>query len=101
MKQINLMFRGIPLSFGSWFVLFSAILSIGATNLSAQNKSSKITVSGIVTDATTKQPIVGASVWIKDGTSGIVTNNEGRYVLTFEASKNSVLAASFLGYTTL
>lgn len=55
------------------------------------------TVSGIVTDAQTSEPISGATVMLKGTTSGAFTDDEGRYSVT--ASNGDTLRFSFFGYT--
>ncbi|WP_242052350.1 SusC/RagA family TonB-linked outer membrane protein [Dysgonomonas sp. GY75] len=57
----------------------------------------KKTITGVVTDAVTGQPVIGASVWIKDSTTGTFTDADGKFsIQTGEAQ--GVLVFSFLGY---
>ncbi|MDR1171155.1 MAG: TonB-dependent receptor [Bacteroidales bacterium] len=58
-----------------------------------------ITVSGTVTDAVTKEPLVGATVWIKETTVGSTADIDGKYSIKV-TGENAVLAVSFVGYTT-
>ncbi|MCE4562888.1 TonB-dependent receptor [Maribellus sp. CM-23] len=55
------------------------------------------TVSGIVTD-NNNEPIIGATVAIKNTTVGTITNIDGEY--TIEVPQNGTLVFQFLGYTT-
>ena len=57
------------------------------------------TISGIVLDIETDQPIVGAQVWLKDTTIGSTTNSSGRFEISFQGNY-TVLNVSFLGYET-
>ena len=45
------------------------------------------TVSGRITDAVTKEPIIGAAVTIKGKTSGTLTNNNGQFSLSIAKQK--------------
>jgi len=56
-------------------------------------------ITGIVTDATTKQPIIGVSVWIKESTTGTFTDVDGRYSISVDGT-TGILAFSFVGYKT-
>ncbi|MCK3682876.1 TonB-dependent receptor [Maribellus sp. YY47] len=56
-----------------------------------------ITVSGIVTD-NNNEPIVGATVAVKNTTVGTITNISGEYSL--DVPQNAMLVFQFLGYTT-
>ncbi|MDR3059961.1 MAG: carboxypeptidase-like regulatory domain-containing protein, partial [Prevotella sp.] len=71
------------------FILMLFIVSGGVF---AQN----ITVSGVITDSQTKEPIIGVSVAVKGTTTGTFSDENGRY--SIPASRNAVLTASFLGY---
>lgn len=52
------------------------------------------TISGIVLDIETDQPIVGAQVWLKDTTIGSTTNSSGRFEISFQGNY-TVLNVSF------
>ena len=56
------------------------------------------TVTGIVTDAASKLPLIGASVLVKGAAVGITTDLAGRYVI--KASPKAELIFSYLGYET-
>lgn len=53
------------------FITFAIIIS----SLSAKNPDKKIT--GSVHDLKTKEPIIGASIWVKELNSGVVTDLDG------------------------
>lgn len=57
----------------------------------SQNK-----ISGTVFDAQTKEPIIGASIYVPGG-NGTITNIDGKYELTYE-NKNVKIICSFIGY---
>ncbi|MCK7557789.1 carboxypeptidase-like regulatory domain-containing protein [Chitinophaga sedimenti] len=54
------------------------------------------TISGTVTDAA-GAPIPGASVFIKGTSTGMTTNNEGKYILT-NVRENAVVVFRMIGY---
>lgn len=66
------------------------------TDVAAQNSGSA-TVQGIVRDEVTKEPVVGAQVWIKDSSYGTITDGEGRYSIKY-SGKYALLCVSFFGY---
>ncbi len=57
---------------------------------------SQITVSGIVTEAETGNPLSGATVRVKGTTIGMLSDNDGRYILDIP-SYGEVLTFSFVG----
>lgn len=68
------------------FAIFSAVL------LTAQTQ-----VSGVVIDAKTGEPVIGASVLIQGTTVGTVTDYDGKFLLDVP-DKKSLLEVSYLGY---
>ncbi len=82
--------KNSPLLLLAWlFVLCSA----------GQVQAQSITVTGTVTAAETGDPLIGASVLVKDASSGTVTDIDGTYSLN--VPEGSVLVFSYVGYTTL
>ncbi|MFD2519637.1 SusC/RagA family TonB-linked outer membrane protein [Emticicia soli] len=68
---------------------------------STSNVDSKIvdiTVKGRVTDETTGEPLIGASVVVKGTQKGATTDANGSYSIVVP-SQNSVLVVGFIGYT--
>ena len=68
------------------------LLAFFSTGLMAQN-----TISGIVTDASNGEPLIGASVVIDGTTTGTTTGLDGRYSISGAEAKASV-TASYVGY---
>lgn len=58
----------------------------------------KKTVRGVVTDAFTSDPIIGAAVMVKGTTTGTATNIDGDF--TLECSVGDTLSVSYIGYAT-
>ena len=58
------------------------------------------TITGKVTDASTKEPLSGASVVAKGGTQGTATNANGEFTLTVPNSV-TMLSISYVGYQLL
>ena len=54
------------------------------------------TVSGVVSDGSTGEALIGASVIVKDANRGTITDIDGSY--SVEATANDVLIFSFVGY---
>jgi TonB-linked SusC/RagA family outer membrane protein len=79
--------NGLPIA---WLVLFACFLP---WKLYAQNQP---TVTGIVTDSLTQQPLPGVTVLIKGTSKGAATDAQG--VFKLPAGSNDVLVFSFVGY---
>ena len=59
----------------------------------------QISVSGIVKDAVTGDPVLGASVTVKGSTKGVITDTKGAFVLSVPS--NATLTVKYIGYTTV
>ena len=59
-----------------------------------------LAVSGVVTDEYTHKPLVGAIVWINDGTQRAITGSTGRYRLDSLQYRHYTISARFIGYIT-
>ena len=66
-------------------------------NAYSQNASRKYTINGYVTDASSTETLIGASVYNKDNYSGTSTNQYGFYSLTLTEGAYSIVF-SFVGY---
>ncbi|CAA0176513.1 putative TonB-dependent outer membrane receptor [Tenacibaculum maritimum] len=63
-----------------------------------KNKRSRyIVVSGYIKEAFTKEPLIGASIYTADLTTGAIANNYGFYSLKLERDKDTLIA-SYLGF---
>jgi hypothetical protein len=58
-------------------------------------------VSGVVTDKLSRQPLIGASIGIKDGIDGASTDTLGRFRFETDETGTQVLGISYLGYKTM
>ena len=59
----------------------------------------QISVSGIVKDAASGEPILGASVIEKGTTKGVITNTNGAF--TISVTSNATLTVKYIGYLTV
>jgi len=74
-------------------ITLTLILTLLISSVSfAQNK----TISGIVTDADTSQPLPGATVYEEGTTNGATTDFDGNY--TIDVAEGSVLVFTYVGY---
>ncbi len=73
-----------------WLFLMMTIFNLSA---SAQNR----TVKGVVTDATTQEPLMGASVMMEDGKVGAVTDLDGNFSITVAPGVKK-LKVSYIGF---
>ena len=75
------------------FALICSLLAVRA-ELYAQNK---ISVTGIVTDAQTKEPVVGAVIMQKGTSAAVMSDNDGKYTISVDS--DATLVCSCLGYS--
>jgi hypothetical protein len=62
--------------------------------------SQKVSISGYVADAATGEKIIGATITTSDNMSYAISNSYGYYILTLNASNDSVkLQTSFVGFS--
>ena len=75
------------------FLTFAFLLIFGGMNAQA--------VSGFVYDKQTREPLVGASVYMDNSTIGTSTDFDGAFEITIPDGLKSSLVVSFVGYETL
>lgn len=63
---------------------------------STQQKKQKRVITGVVRDGDTNEPIIGASIWLKNSSVGAVTDIDGKYSITIEGV-GGVLEFSYIG----
>ncbi len=71
------------------------ILLVASTTLFAQ----KYTISGVVKDAATGEKLIGANVYVKGTTFGAASDANGRYKITLNKGKYTVVC-SYVGFQT-
>jgi hypothetical protein len=59
-----------------------------------------VTAKGVVVDATNGQPVEGASIFIKEKSSGMVADSEGNFQLSIHKQQRVELEISAIGYET-
>ena len=75
------------------FVFISIQLALlGMSNMSAQT----VAVSGVVKDAVTNEPLIGATVMVKGTTNGVSTDVNGNY--SIKAKAEDILVCQIIGY---
>ena len=82
---------------GRIIVLFITIVFVFVQRAYPQQK---IVISGYVYDELTREPLIGANVYVKENKIAAQTNGFGFYSLTFPAEKSVELSISFVGYQT-
>ncbi len=80
--------------------LLLLLLSSGQTGALAQDQPKTGTIKGLVLDADTKSPIVGASILIVGTTTGAATNTSGNFTLADLPVGNYTLQFRSIGYET-
>lgn len=76
----------------SFFALWS-LLPVAAA---AQGSGTR-TITGRVIDAVTKEPLVGATVWLKDTSVGRTTDADGKFTIPFSGMSGTI-EVSYVGY---
>ena len=85
----------LGMSLTSAFALPSSVTEAAPAAIVQQN----VKLKGVVLDANTGEPIIGANVLVKGTTNGTITNVDGEYQL--EAPAGAMLQISYIGYKTL
>ncbi len=77
------------------FLQVALLLIISITGISAQ------TINGVIKDAKSNEPVIGANVIIKGTTTGTTTDFDGKFSISLPANSNFpvTLQASFIGYS--
>ena len=70
-------------------------ITVGTLKAGGADNQKKMKVPGVVVDAN-GEPIIGANVWVKGTTSGVITNVDGNFVI--DAPLHSVLTVSYIGF---
>jgi TonB-linked SusC/RagA family outer membrane protein len=89
----------------NWFLLLMglgylcSIFTPGFASMHGQAMAQQITVSGVVTDASSGESLPGVSVFLRGTNTGGVTDINGRYTIN-AGSAADVLVFSFVGYDT-
>ena len=78
-------------------LLLAGCLLFFTTSVFAQNPT-RYTLSGYVSDAESGERLIGATVLVRAGGQGTVTNTFGFYSLTLPAADSVQLAISYVGY---
>lgn len=71
------------------------LLTITALNLSAMGQTTE--VKGVVIDASTEEPLIGATVQVKNSSIGGATNLDGEFTLK-NVDPKAIIIASYIGY---
>lgn len=88
---------GICFSNNSYSLSTKRFLNSEDKTLEISNKLQKRSISGIVLDAK-GDAIIGANVFIKGTTNGVVTDIDGHFILNIE--KEGIIQISYIGYLT-
>ncbi len=75
----------------AFFLILCLIISTGIA-------LAQYTVNGTVTDNRTGEPLIGASVLVRNTTRGTVTDLDGKFTIPFENNEAGTLTISSLGY---
>ena len=78
--------------------LAALLLAVFMLLPNAASAQQKVTLSGVVTDAADKQPVIGATVVIEGTKTGAVTDIDGKYSLQVQA--DATVSVECLGYVT-
>lgn len=103
MKLRNVNYRGRLAILTGAFCCTSLPMAALPTSVEAASPTEitqqTIKVKGLVLDASTGEPVIGANVVVKGTTNGVITDLDGVYELNVPAG--SVLQISFVGYKTI
>ena len=78
-----------------WRLLLTTLLvAVGMLTASAQTQA----VKGVVTDAADGEPLIGATVMVKETKAGVATDLDGNFTMT--VAEGQTLVISYIGYIT-
>lgn len=77
--------------------LSNGLSLLSASLMGPKGAATDVSLTGIVTDSNTGEPLPGASVLVKGSGNGTVTDNEGKYQLS-SVAEDASLVFSFIGY---
>ena len=80
------------------YLLAALMLAVFMLLPNVASAQQKVTLSGVVTDAADKQPVIGATVVIEGTKTGVVTDIDGKYSIQVPA--DAVISVECLGYVT-
>lgn len=93
LREVNLLENIMELYKKILFVVISVQVALfSAFNVAAQT----VTVSGVVKDAVTNEPLIAATVMVKGTTNGVSTDIDGKY--SIQAKPEDVLVCQIIGY---
>lgn len=93
LREVNLLENIMELYKKILFVVISIQVALfSAFNVAAQT----VTVSGVVKDAVTNEPLIAATVMVKGTTNGVSTDIDGKY--SIQAKPEDVLVCQIIGY---
>lgn len=64
-------------------------------------KAQNITISGIITDKSTHEPMPGVGITVKGTNSATATNQNGKYVLSTSVKAPFTITVTYVGYNTI
>lgn len=79
--------------------ILSTALVLVLLTATAVAQSGKRTITGVVTDLSSGETIIGANLWIKGTTVGTTTDFNGKYSIDSD-KESDVIVVSFIGYQT-
>jgi iron complex outermembrane recepter protein len=87
--------------FVQWLVLVSFFTQASLTLLAQADSltTNKAGLYGTITDASTNQPLAGASIFIHDAKTGAIANSQGNYRINQLPKGRHLIEISYLGYT--
>ena len=87
----------LGMSFSATPVLASSYLAKDdAMSIQQQKSSQTRQLTGTVVDASSGEPLIGVTVKIKNGNTGVVTDLDGHF--TIDVTNKTELLVSYLGY---
>jgi len=76
------------------------LLSLSLSVIAVMGFAQRGSVSGTISDQQTKEPLIGANVFLDGAASGTATDNNGKYKLDLPAGTQKLIV-SYVGYRTL
>lgn len=82
-------------------IIITLLLFIQSSVSYVSFAQSTIHISGYVKDLSSREPLIGANLWLLHQSHGVATNTDGYFNLTFDKNQPDTIAISYIGYQSL
>lgn len=105
-RKLNFSLQQLVSAFIIIYLFVAPFASIQASDVVTEvfqegKKATTRKLTGRVVDKSTKETLIGASVWLKDTSVGTTTDMDGNFNITIPSGRTVTLVISYLGYANM